>query len=111
MRCDCCSVGSPLRRGSSCRSAVIQLLPKTLKFPTIYMLHVIPRVRYPVYIDAGAYVSNLKHKLAAGSPLLMVTPRCGFFCFLQSCQSRDRKSSLSGLQGFWSFSAALLATA
>lgn len=32
--------------------------------------------RYPVYIDAGAYVSNLKHKLAVGSPLLMVTHRC-----------------------------------
>lgn len=32
--------------------------------------------RYPVYMDAGAYSSNLKQKLAAGSPLLVVTHRC-----------------------------------
>jgi hypothetical protein len=29
-----------------------------------------------VYIDAGAYSSSLKQKLAQGSPLLMVKHRC-----------------------------------
>ncbi len=29
-----------------------------------------------MYIDAGAYSSNMKQKLAAGSPLVVVMHRC-----------------------------------
>ncbi len=68
-----------------------------------------------MYIDAGAYSSNLKQKLAAGSPMLMVMHRCGtsrnssflqercrfhleLFCKLQAVdQPSCRMSSMTNL--------------
>ncbi len=64
--------------------------------------------RYPVYIDAGAYSSSLKQKLAQGSPLLMVKHRCrccyapGLQCApLQRLPSTARCSMLLLLLLLW----------